>query len=124
IQQHSRTRNSVKYNEFDPIRANATDISVLGHGLPPMTPVKSQYSDNHLVTLKVDNRTHVGFNKAGGGFFRHMETNLSEYHYVGFGADGKVVLHRWFYRVKKAGDANIPEILPLASSLDKNSSRR
>jgi hypothetical protein len=124
IHQHSRTRNSVKYDEFDPVKANATDISVVGHGLPPMTPVKGQYSDEHVVTLKVDNRTHVGFNKSGGGFFRHMEPDLKEYKYVGFQADGKVNLHRWMYRVKKAGDSNLPEGRPGSGAADRNTLRR
>lgn len=109
IQQHGRRRNSVKYNEFDPAKANATNVSVFGNNLPPMTPVKT---DDHLVTLKVDDRTHVSFNTAGGGFFRHMSPNLKEYVYVGFNADGTVALHRWFTRVKKAGDPNIPEASP------------
>ena len=106
IQKHNRYRNSVRFNEFDPAKANATDVSVYGNGLPPMTPQKT---DNHLVTLKVDDRTHVSFNKAGGGFFRHMTPSLKEYTYVGFGADGTVNLHRWSTRVKRAGDPNIPE---------------
>jgi hypothetical protein len=109
IQKHSRTRNSVKYNEFDPANAHATDVSVFGNNLPPMTPRKT---DNHLVTLKVDDRTHVSFTKAGGGFFRHMSPNLKEYVWVGFNPDGTVHLHRWFYRVKEAGDPNIPEPSP------------
>jgi hypothetical protein len=106
---HARTRNSVKFNEFDPAKAKATNISVYGRGLPPMTP---QETDSHLVTIKVDDRTHIGFNKQGGVFIRHMEPDLKEYNYIGFGADGKVPLHRWSYRVKKAGDPNIPEPLP------------
>jgi len=106
IQKHSRRRNSVKYNEFDPARANATNVSVFGNNLPPNTPVKT---DDHLVTLKVDDRTHVSFNTAGGGFFRHMNPDLKEYVYVGFTAEGAVNLHRWFVRVKKVGDPNIPD---------------
>lgn len=109
VQKHNRTRNSVKYNEFDPVKANATNVSVFGRNLPPMTPQKT---DDHLVTLKVDDRTHVSFNKAGGGFFRHMSPNLKEYVYVGFNGDGAVTLHRWFYRVKRVGDPNIPEPSP------------
>ena len=92
--------------EFDPAKAQATDVSVFGHDLPPNTPQKT---DNHIVTLKVDNRTHISFNKAGGGFFRHMTPDLKEYVYVGFTGDGTVALHRWFYRVKDVGDPNIPE---------------
>ena len=107
IHKHNRRRNSVRFNEFDPVKANATNVSVYGNGLPPMTSVKT---DDHLVTLKVDDRTHVSFNKAGGGFFRHMMPNLKEYVYVGFNGDGTVALHRWSYRVKKAGDPNIPEL--------------
>ncbi len=106
IQRHNRRRNSVAFNEFDPVKANASDVSVYGNNLPPMT---KQPTDNHLVTLKVDDRTHISFNKAGGGFFRHMAPNLNEYAYVGFNADGTVPLHRWSYRVKKAGDPNVPE---------------
>ena len=106
IHKHGRRRNSVRFNEFDPAKANATDVSVYGNGLPPMTPQKT---DNHLVTLKVDDRTHVSFNKAGGVFFRHMTPNLKEYVYVGFNADATVPLHRWSARVKRAGDPNIPE---------------
>jgi hypothetical protein len=106
VQKHNRRRNSVRFNEFDPAKANATDISVYGNELPPMTPRKT---DEHLVTLKVDDRTHVSFNKGGGGFFRHMLPNLKEYVYVGFNADGTVPLHRWSARVKRAGDPNIPE---------------
>ena len=60
------------------------------------------------MTLKVDDRTHVSFNTAGGGFFRHMSPNLKEYVYVGFNADGTVALHRWFTRVKKVGDPEHP----------------
>jgi hypothetical protein len=105
MQKHNRRRNSVKYNEFDPAKANATNVSVFGNDLPPMTPVKTA---DHLVTLKVDDRTHVSFNTSGGGFFRHMDANLKEYVFVGFNADGTVTLHRWFTRVRKAGDANIP----------------
>lgn len=108
-QKHNRRRNSVKYNEFDPARANATNVSVFGNDVPPMTPAKT---DDHLVTLKVDDRTHISFNKAGGGFFRHMNPNLKEYVYVGFNAEGSVPLHRWFTRVKKVGDSNIPESSP------------
>jgi hypothetical protein len=106
IQRHNRRRNSVRFNEFDPAKANATDVSVYGNNVPPNTAMKT---DNHLVTLKVDDRTHVSFNKGGGGFFRHMMPNLKEYVYVGFNADGTVSLHRWSTRVKKAGDPNIPE---------------
>jgi len=106
IHKHNRRRNSVKFNEFDPAKANATNVNVYGNNLPPNTPTKT---DDHLVTLKVDDRTHVSFNKTGGGFFRHMMPNLKEYVYVGFNADGTVHLHRWSYRVKKAGDANLPE---------------
>jgi hypothetical protein len=105
VQKHNRRRNSVKYNEFDPAKANATNVSVFGNDLPPMTPVKTT---DHLVTLKVDDRTHVSFNTSGGGFFRHMNPNLKEYVYVGFNADGTVALHRWFMRVRKVGDPNIP----------------
>jgi hypothetical protein len=54
----------------------------------------------------------VSFTKAGGGFFRHMSPNLKEYVWVGFNADGTVHLHRWFYRVREAGDPNIPEPSP------------
>jgi hypothetical protein len=111
VQRHNRRRNSVKYNEFDPAKANATNVSVFGNALPPMTPAKT---DDHLVTLKVDDRTHISFNKNGGGFFRHMSPDLKEYAYVGFTADGTVPLHRWFYRVKKTGDPNIPGPQPLA----------
>jgi hypothetical protein len=106
VHRHNRRRNSVKYNEYDPGKANATDLSVYGNNLPPMT---QQPTDNHLVTLKVDDRTHISFNKAGGGFFRHMTADLREYAFVGFTADGKVPLHRWSYRVNKAGDPNIPQ---------------
>lgn len=106
VHRHNRRRNSVRYNEFDPVKANATDISVYGNKLPPMTP---QPTDNHLVTLKVDDRTHISFNKAGGGFFRHMAPNLMDYCFVGFNADGIVPLHRCSSRVKKAGDPNLPE---------------
>ncbi len=109
VQQHNRRRNSVRYNEFDPAKAKATNISVFGNNMPPMTPTKT---DDHLVTLKVDDRTHVSFNTAGGGFFRHMSSNLKEYVYVGFNGDGTVFLHRWFTRVKKVGDPNIPEPAP------------
>ena len=111
VHRHNRRRNSVKYNEFDPVKANATNVSVYGNNMPPMTPVKT---DEHLVTLKVDDRTHVSFNKNGGGFFRHMSADLKEYVYVGFNADGTVALHRWFYRVKKTGDSNLPAPLPAA----------
>jgi hypothetical protein len=106
VHKHNRRRNSVKFNEFDPAKANATDLSVYGNDRPPMSP---NPTTNHLVTLKVDDRTHVSFNKAGGGFFRHMAPNLKEYVYVGFNADGTVPLHRWSARVKRAGDPNIPE---------------
>ena len=106
IQKHNRRRNSVRFNEFDPVKANATDLSVFGNNVPPNTPMKT---DNHLVTLRVDDRTHVSFNKNGGGFFRHMMPNLKEYVYVGFNADGTVHLHRWSARVKRAGDPNIPD---------------
>jgi hypothetical protein len=105
VQRHNRRRNAVRYNEFDPAKANATNISVYGNNVPPMTTVKT---DDHLVTLKVDNRTHISFNRNGNGFFRHMAPDLKEYVYVGFNADGTVPLHRWSYRVKKAGDPNIP----------------
>jgi hypothetical protein len=108
IQKHTRRRNSVRYNEFDPAKANAVDVGLVGYG-PPGSPIKGGYSDDHLVTIKVSDRTHVGFNKSGGGYFRHMTPDLKEYVYVGFGADGKVPLHRWSARVKRAGDANIPE---------------
>jgi hypothetical protein len=106
VHKHNRRRNSVRYNEFDPIKANATDVSVYGNKVPPNTP---QSTENHLVTLKVDDRTHISFNKAGGGFFRHMAPDLKEYCFVGFNADGKVPLHRCSYRVMKAGGSNIPE---------------
>ena len=106
IQKHSRRRNSVRFNEFDPVKANYTNVNVYGNNAPPNTPLKT---DDHLVTIKVDDRTHISFNKNGGGFFRHMSPNLKEYTYVGFGADGIVPLHRWSYRVKKAGDANLPD---------------
>ena len=106
IHRHNRRRNSVRLNEFDPAKANATDLNIYGNGLPPMSP---QPTDNHLVTLKVSDRTHVSFNKAGGGFFRHIQPNLREYVYVGFNADGTVPLHRWSTRVKRAGDPNIPD---------------
>lgn len=105
VHRHNRRRNSVKYNEFDPVKANATNVSVFGNGLPPMTPAKT---DDHLVTLKVDDRAHISFNKNGGGFFRQMSPDLKEYVYVGFSAEGAVQLHRWFYRIKKIGDPNIP----------------
>jgi hypothetical protein len=105
-QKHNRRRNSVHFNEFDPAKANATDVSLYGNNLPPNT---SRKVDNHVVTLKVDDRTHISFNKPGGGFFRHMLPNLKEYVYVGFNADGAVTLHRWSARVKRAGDPNIPE---------------
>ena len=105
VHRHSRRRNSVKYNEFDPARANATNVSVFGNGLAPMTTVKT---DDHLVTLKIDDRAHISFNKAGGGFFRQMSPDLKEYVYVGFNAEGAVQLHRWFYRIQKVGDPNIP----------------
>ena len=106
IQKHNRRRNSVKFNEFDPVKANYTNVNVYGNNAPPNTALKT---DDHLVTLKVDDRTHISFNKNGGGFFRHMSANLKEYVYVGFNADGTVPLHRWSYRVKKAGDPNLPE---------------
>lgn len=108
IQKHNRRRNSVRYNEFDPAKANATDVSVHGYG-PPGTPIKGGYSDTHLVTIKVSDRAHVGFNKTGGGYFRHMSPDLKEYLYVAFGAEGTVGLHRWSARVKRAGDPNIPD---------------
>lgn len=107
VHRHNRRRNSVRYNEFDPAKANATNVSVFGNGLPPMTSVTT---DDHLVTLKVDDRTHISFNKAGGGFFRHMSLDLKEYVYVGFSAEGTVPLHRWFYRLNKIGDPNIPAL--------------
>jgi hypothetical protein len=106
IHKHNRRRNSVRFNEFDPAKANYTNVNVYGNNAPPMTALKT---DDHLVTIKVDDRTHVSFNKNGGGFFRHMSPNLKEYVYVGFGADGIVPLHRWSYRVKKAGDPNLPD---------------
>src|SRR5262245_37752857 len=106
VQKHNRRRNSVRFNEFDPAKANATDLSIFGNNLPPNSP---QPTENHLVTLKVSDRTHISFNKAGNGFFRHMQPDLKEYVYVGFGPDGTVPLHRWSARVKKAGDPNIPE---------------
>jgi hypothetical protein len=109
IHKHSRRRNSVRYNEFDPVKANYTNVNVYGNNAPPNTQLKT---DDHLVTLKVDDRTHVSFNKNGGGFFRHMAPNLKEYTYVGFNADGTVPLHRWSTRVKKAGDANLPDSPP------------
>lgn len=110
IHRHNRRRNSVKYNEFDPAKAGATDLSVYGNDLPPMSP---RPVDNHLVTLKVDDRTHISFNKSGGGFFRHMAADLKEYVYVGFTEEGRVPLHRWSSRIKKAGDPNLPDVRSL-----------
>jgi len=112
VHRHNRRRNGVRYNEFDPVKANATNISVFGNNVPPNTTLKA---DDHLVTLKISDRTHISFNKSGSGFFRHMQPDLREYAYVGFNADGTVHLHRWSYRVKKPGDANLPQP-PLAPS--------
>lgn len=118
VHRHNRRQNGVRYNEFDPVKANATNISVYGNNVPPNTALKA---DDHLVTLKVDDRTHISFNKNGNGFFRHMMPNLREYMYVGFNTDGVVPLHRWSYRVKKPGDANLPQA---AQQADTTQSRR
>ena len=106
IMKHRKNRTTVKYNEFDRAKAQLTNLSVFGNNNPPMTQLKS---DNALVTLKVDDWSHIVFNKTGISYLRYVTPSLKEYAFFSFNGEGRVLIHRWFTRIQKPGGPNIPE---------------